>query len=210
MLKRITALWTILLAGAGVLLSFDISLAETVARDPATGSPKTVLHTQIRANNALTRVSAETIRRRSHGQRFVEFRGELAYFPGNTVIRHGFLGADGEPDQYEAVAYQAEFGIFGLVLGSIIPVPPRIGVYFWDDRTVSARTYRVNISKKQHERLMDYIAKARQDRKAFYLYTDNCVKFARGAALAIGLKAPEGTFRLPPIYVNMLRIANER
>ncbi len=184
------------------------SVAETIERQSNNGPLDIVARTETHFTHALTRTTTEELRKRSHGQRFVEFRGEMVAFPGNTVVRHGFLGPDGEPDEYEALSFRPRHGLLGLLVGNVVPYPSELGTYPWDDLS-AMQIYRVRITKHQHERLIAYIDKTRQEQRPFYLYTDNCVRFARGAARAIGLKAPEGTFVFPAIYVNMLRIANE-
>lgn len=207
-MKRVALLLALLAAGIYSGGSSGGALAETVERQTDFRLVDNIIRSGSRSTHALTRTSAERLRKRSRGQRFVEFRGEMAYFPGNTVLRHGFLGPDGEPDEYEAVAFQADHGVFGLVLGSIVPVRAKVGVYPWDDVVTPGRRYLVKINKRRHQRLMAYIEETRRSKKTFYLYTDNCVRFARGAARVIGLTAPEQTFVLPPIYVNALKFAN--
>lgn len=147
---------------------------------------------------------------RNHaGERFIEFRGEVAYMPGNTVITYGRLGPDGEPAPgYKVIAWQADYGAFGLILGSFIPVKSYIGSYPWDDVVPPMARYRVRVNDKQFAAFQAYVERERNSGKNFYLYTDNCVRFVRGAARAIGLKAPEETFVFSPVYVNMLRIMN--
>ena len=208
-MKRYALLSMILLAGLCWVCLPQSSFAESIERPPSLKSLFGTSHTHGLTAAGARRVSTDIIRQRTHGQRFVEFRGEMAYLPGNTVLRHGFLGPDGEPEEYEAVAYQGEFGVVGLVLGGIVPIPAKIGIYPWDDVVKPSRSYLVRINKDQHERLMAYIVNARRNKGSFYLFTDNCVKFARGAALAIGLKVPDSTVLLPPIFVNWLKFINE-
>lgn len=142
------------------------------------------------------------------GQLFVQFQGELAYFPGNTSLIYGTLGPDGEPAQFEYASFQPAHGVLGLVMGSIIPWKSYVGGYAWDNVLPPMMSYRVELTRQQYRKLTAFIENTRRSGKRFYLYTDNCVRFVRDAARAIGLKAPEETFLLPPIYVNMLRIAN--
>ena len=143
-----------------------------------------------------------------HGRYFVEFRGEMSYFPGNTSFIYGTLGPDGEPVQYEHASFQPAYGIFGLIGGSIIPWKHYFGAYPWDTIVPPLMSYRVELSARQYRRLVDFVETTRRSDKLFYLYTDNCVRFARDAARVVGLQAPEETFVLPAVYVNMLRIAN--
>lgn len=185
-----------------------VSFAESVGARSDTGSSHRVIKAEFVTAHGLGSAKPGSLRKHSHRQRFVEFRGEFAIFPGNTVLRHGFLGRGGEQAEYEAVAFQGEFGIFGLILGAIFPLPAKVGVYPWDDVTKPGRSYQVKITERQHMRLLDYIEKTRQENQTFFLYSNNCVRFARDAARTIGLKAPEDTLILPPVYVNMLRYAN--
>ncbi len=138
------------------------------------------------------------------GQKFVEFRGELNYFPGNTSLIYGTLGRDGKPLKYTYVSYEPAGGIFGLVLGSIIPFPSTFDGYSWDKSSAPATKYRVLLTNSEYRKLDNFIKEARKNRKVFWLYTENCVRLVRDAARAIGLKAPEGTFVMPATYVNML------
>jgi hypothetical protein len=142
------------------------------------------------------------------GRYFVEFRGELAYFPGNTSFIYGTLGADGEPADYQHASFQPAYGVLGLIAGSIIPWKHYIGAYPWDTVVPPLIRYRTRLSAQQYRRLVEFVETTRRSDKLFYLYTDNCVRFARDAARAAGLRAPEETFVLPAVYVNMLRIAN--
>ncbi len=138
------------------------------------------------------------------GQKFVEFHGEFNYFPGNTSLIYGTLDRNGKPLKYTYVSHEPAGGIFGLVLGSIIPFPSNYNGYSWDKSSPPATKYRVLLTEKEYRKLDSFIQRERKDRKVFWLYTQNCVRFVRDAAYAIGLKAPEGTFVLPPTYVNML------
>ncbi len=138
------------------------------------------------------------------GQKFVEFHGEFNYFPGNTSLIYGTLGRNGKPLKYTYVSFEPAGGIVGLFVGSIIPLPSTFDGYSWDKSSPPATKYRVLLTNREYRRLDAFIKHARENRKVFWLYTENCVRLVRDAARAIGLKAPEGTFVLPPTYVNML------
>jgi hypothetical protein len=138
------------------------------------------------------------------GQKFVEFRGEFNYFPGNTSLIYGTLGRDGKPAKYTYVSYEPAGGVFGLVVGSFIPLPSSFDGYSWDKANKPANKYRVLLTNAEYRRLDQFIQHARKTKKVFWFFTDNCARFVRDAARVVGLKAPEETFVLPPTYINML------
>ncbi len=142
------------------------------------------------------------------GQKFVEFHAEFDYFPGNTSLIYGTLGPDGEPLNPTYVSYKPIAGPLGLIIGSIVPLPPQLDGYGFDTAPGAVVKYRVLLSDEQYRKLDAFVQNARKTRKAFWLYTNNCVRFVRDAARAIGLKAPEATLVLPIVYINELSWAN--
>jgi len=138
------------------------------------------------------------------GQKFVEFHGELNYFPGNTSLIYGTLGRDGKPLKYTYVSYEPQGGIIGLIVGSFIPLPSSFHGYSWDKSSPPATRYRVLLTNKEYRKLDAFIQHAKKTRKIFWLYTSNCVRLVRDAALTVGLKAPDNTFVMPVTYINML------
>ena len=142
------------------------------------------------------------------GQKFVEFHAELDYFPGNTSFIYGTLNPNGTPQTSTYVSYKPVKGAFGLIVGSIIPLPSFFDGYASNKASKPVLTYRVLLTDQQYRKLETFIKEARQTRKVFWMYTANCVRLVRDAARAIGLKAPEATFVLPMTYVNQLSWAN--
>jgi len=173
-----------------------------IGQPPAPAS--TTLNVQLAPAEAGFNANPKPGKRVRKGQKFVEFHGEFNYFPGNTSLIYGTLNRDGTPLKYTYVSHEPAGGVFGLVLGSIIPFPSNYNGYSWDKSSPPATKYRVLLTDKEYRKLDAFIKRERKDRKIFWLYTQNCVRFVRDAARAIGLKAPEGTFVLPPTYVNML------
>jgi len=184
------------------------AFADSASDDLKAGSDLNGFLIGYSSSQSLSKYTRKKKRRRHRGGRFVEFRGEYAYFPGNTVIRYGFLDRNGKPVRYKATSFQAAGGVVGYIFGSIIPVPSKVGLYSWDNVTKRTTTYRVRINARQYRRLERFIKKTKRDKQLFHMYSNNCVRFARDAARAVGLKAPQGTAVLPPNYVNMLRRMN--
>lgn len=164
----------------------------------------TALHVKLPAAEAGFNANPRPDARVRRGQKFVEFHGEFNYFPGNTSLIYGTLKRDGTPLKYQYVSFEPKFGIIGLVVGSIIPLPSYFNGYSWDKSNPPAVKYRVLLTNREYRKLDNFIKNARKNRKVFWLYTENCVRLVRDAARVVGLKAPEGTFVLPPTYVNML------
>ncbi len=142
------------------------------------------------------------------GQKFVEFHAEFDYFPGNTSLIYGTLGPDGEPQNSTYVSYKPIAGPLGLIIGSIIPVPPNLDGYASNETPKPVVKYRVLLSEEKYRKLDAFVRNARETSKVFWLYTNNCVRFARDAARVVGLKAPEATLVPPITYINMLSWAN--
>ena len=89
------------------------------ARDETTIQQTTQQNALQQSQAPLQAVETRQQRRFKAGQKFVEFRGELNYFPGNTSLIYGTLGPDGEPLDYQYVSYEPAGGIVGLVAGRI-------------------------------------------------------------------------------------------
>ncbi len=142
------------------------------------------------------------------GQKFVEFHAELDYFPGNTSFIYGTLNPDGTPQTSTYISYKPAKGVFGLIVGSVIPLPSFFDGYASNKASVPALKYRVLLTDQQYRKLDTFIQNSRKTRKVFWMYTANCVRLVRDAARAIGLKAPETTFVLPVTYINELSWAN--
>ncbi len=199
----------LLLFWASLLLSNASTLAK-MGRVADDGFPRlTAERTEPAKSYPISLTNLRVATTRESAQRFIEFRGEFAYPPGNTVLRYGYLGPDGEPADYKVVAHQPAYGALGIILGTIVPVKTYVGSYPWDDVVPAMSSYRVNVTEEQYQKFINYVETYHETHKTFYLYTDNCVKFGQGAARVIGLKAPDDTLLIPPVYVNMLRIMNE-
>jgi hypothetical protein len=138
---------------------------------------------------------------------YVEFRGRMGTPGGHSYLVLGSRRA-GHLQASRSVGFYPKGDVSKVTLMSSA-VPGVVGASPLDRAHAPLVAYRVKLSGAQYRRLVDYIARARRQQPAYKLFSNNCNDFARQAAYAIGLKAPDNTLALSPNYIANLQALNE-
>lgn len=139
---------------------------------------------------------------------FVEFRARMAvYLSGHAYIVYGPQDENGKALKENITGFFPKYHMLGF-LGGVIAVPGTVDEIKLDRKQKALVTYRKTLTADEYKKLVEFIAKAKKEKKVWNIFVANCNDFVGAAAKVVGLKVPPVSFMPTPAYVLGIRELN--
>ena len=139
---------------------------------------------------------------------YVDFRTRPDAVNTHTFLEYGAQDSSGHPIERKTVGFFPRgAGALGPLIG-IVAMPGEVGPEDYFANLPSAATFHRSLTAEQYERLTTYIQSKQAKPQVFNLLFNNCNDFVAGAALAIGLKAPDVRMSPPTVFIHQLAQLN--